>query len=262
MHLDEIVARKRKAWASTDPPYRIDRGRTRPAQPGRFAAALVRPDVSIIAEVKPRSPSKGDLWPADRALPLANAYREGGARAVSVLADEPFFGGSPDLVRAVAGAVDVPVLFKDFVVDPRQVTLAHSCDADAVLVIARAVDDARLADILAAAGELGIDALVETFTAGEVDRALRAGARIVGVNNRDLDTFTVDLDNALRLRRLVPDGVVTVSESGIRDRADVERVAAQGFDACLIGETLLTSEDPARAVAGLVGVAAAREVAA
>jgi indole-3-glycerol phosphate synthase len=260
MHLDQIIATKREQWAAT---ATADPGeRRRPVRPGRFAAAVSGQSVGIIAEVKPRSPSKGDLWPAAKAVPLALAYEAGGAAAISVLAEEQFFGGGPDLVRQVVEAVSVPVLFKDFVVDPRQVELANACGADAVLVIVRAVDDALLADIHATADGLGLDALVETFTESEVERALAVGARLVGVNNRDLDTFTVDLGNSARLRGLIPADVPTVSESGLRDRADITRVAAIGFTGCLIGETLLTSENQVEAVRGLTGVPVSQEVAA
>ncbi|MGA4838094.1 indole-3-glycerol phosphate synthase TrpC [Streptomyces sp. G45] len=253
MHLDEIVARKRAFWRTGGHPVPTS-GPARPDGAGRFRAALSKPDVSVIAEVKPKSPSKGDLWPAAEAVPLAKEYAAGGARAVSVLADEPFFGGSPALVAEVRSAVELPVLFKDFVVDTRQVALAHACGADAVLVIVRSLADAELTDVLAAAAEYGLDALVETFTAEDIERALAAGADLIGVNNRDLRTFSVDLDNSARLRARIPDGVVTVSESGLRHRADVTRIGADGYDACLVGETLLTSGSPADAVRDLTGV--------
>jgi indole-3-glycerol phosphate synthase len=260
MHLDQIVARKREQWASAV--KAVPDERTRPLRPGRFAAAVSGPAVGIIAEVKPRSPSRGDLWPRAKAVPLALSYEAGGAAAVSVLAEEQFFGGGPDLVRRVADAVSIPVLFKDFVVDTRQVLLAHATGADALLVIVRAVDDAELADITATAAGLGLDALVETFTEHEVERALAAGATLVGVNNRDLDTFAVDLGNSARLRALVPAGVPAVSESGLRDRADIERVAALGFTGCLVGETLLTSGNQVEAVRELTGVPVTTEVSA
>jgi indole-3-glycerol phosphate synthase len=263
MHLDEIFSHKRDAWRSGRLPRRPPGRRQYPARPGRFAAALVASDVSIIAEVKPRSPSKGNLWPANRALPLARTYAANGARAVSVLADELFFGGSPELVAAVAADVEVPVpvLFKDFTVDVRQVELAHHCGADAVLVIVRGLDDAELRDLCQAARSLGLDALVETFTAPDIDRALAAGASVIGVNNRDLQTFHVDLENSARLRRLIPAGIVTVSESGLGDRADVERVAGYGYDACLVGESLLASVKPGAALRALCGVPAKERVA-
>ncbi|WP_341716777.1 indole-3-glycerol phosphate synthase TrpC [Micromonospora sp. FIMYZ51] len=263
MHLDEIVAAKRSAWSGTRPPAGSRAGgRATPARPGAFAAALGGSEVGIIAEVKPKSPSKGDLLPRTEAVPLARTYAAAGAAAVSVLADTPYFGGSPDLVAEVANdpEVTVPVLFKDFLVDVRQVQLAYDCGADAVLVIVRAVDDARLADLLAAAGDLGLDALVETFTEEEVERAVRAGAQIIGVNNRDLRTFEVDLDNSVRLHRLIPPAVLTVSESGLNTAADIARIAAQGFSAALIGESLLTSNDPAEKLRSLRGVPIAQAV--
>ena len=258
MHLDQIIAHKREQWAGAV--KAVPDARTRPLRPGRFTAAVSGPDVGIIAEVKPRSPSKGNLWPRAKAVPLALSYEAGGAAAVSVLAEEQFFGGGPDLVRLVADAVAIPVLFKDFVVDTRQGELAHAAGADGVLVIVRAVDDAELADIAATAADLGLDALVETFTEHEVERALSVGASLIGVNNRDLDTFAVDLGNSARLRDLIPDDVPTVSESGLRDRADIERVAAIGFTGCLIGETLLTSADQVQAVRELTGVRTTAEV--
>lgn len=260
MHLDQIIAHKREQWAAATVANPGER--TRPLRPGRFTAALDTAAVGIIAEVKPRSPSKGDLWPADKAVPLALSYEAGGAAAISVLAEELFFGGGPHLVAQVAAAVSIPVLFKDFVVDPRQVELAYAAGADAVLVIVRAVADAELADITATAADLGLDALVETFTEHEVERALAVGAGLIGVNNRDLDTFAVDLDNSARLRDLIPAGIPTVSESGLRHRADIERVARIGFTGCLIGETLLTSDNQVAAVRELTGVPTTRAVAA
>lgn len=261
MHLDQIIAHKREQWAGTAGV--IPGERTRALRPGRFTDAVRGPRVGIIAEVKPRSPSKSrELWPRDKAVPLALSYEAGGTAAVSVLAEEQFFGGGADLVRKVADAVSIPVLFKDFVVDTRQVQLAHAAGADAVLVIVRAVDDAELADVTATAHDLGLDALVETFTEQEIERALGAGAQLVGVNNRDLDTFTVDLDNSARLRGLVPAGIPVVSESGLRHRADIERVASIGFTGCLIGETLLTSKNQVEAVRELTGVVANLEAAA
>jgi indole-3-glycerol phosphate synthase len=254
VYLDEIIAYKRELMRTQGKRSRPVASRPRPAQAGRFAAALCQPDVSIIAEVKPRSPSKGDLWPVDRAVPLARSYVAGGARALSVLADEPFFGGSPELVADVASAVDVPVLFKDFIVDVRQVEVAHACGADGILVIVRSLADAELADIMAAAADLRLDPLVETFTLADIDRAVRVGATIIGINNRDLHTFTVDLGNSAQLRTHIPAAAVAVSESGLRQRSDVESVAGHGFDACLIGETLLISADPGKAVHALVGV--------
>lgn len=252
MYLDRIIARKKEQWAGIA--GTLPGARTRPLRPGRFAKALNGPRVGIIAEVKPRSPAGGELWPRDEAVPLALSYQAGGAAAVSVLAEEQFFGGGADLVRQVADAVRIPVLFKDIVVDIRQVKLAYAAGADALTVIVRAVDDPLLTDIIDTARGLGLDALVETFTADEVERAVVAGATIVGVDNRDLDTSEVDLGKAARLRDLIPTEIPAVSESGLRDRADVERVAEIGFSGCLVGEALLTSADKEQAVRALTGV--------
>ncbi|WP_306317862.1 MULTISPECIES: indole-3-glycerol-phosphate synthase [unclassified Streptomyces] len=256
MHLDDIIAAKRAAWSGPRAADAAARGRLNPVVPGRFAAALSGPDVSVIAEIKPKSPSKGHLLDPELAVPTARKYVAGGASAVSVLGDTPYFGGSPELVRTVAEHPDitVPVLFKDFLVDTRQVRLAHDCGADAVLVIVRAVDDVLLRDLVQTAHGLGIEALVETFGQDEVDRALTANARVIGINNRDLATFTVDLDNAARLRRDIPRGVLTVSESGLSGRPDIDRIAVAGFDAALIGESLLSSPDPAAQVRSYAGV--------
>ncbi|MET9361913.1 indole-3-glycerol phosphate synthase TrpC [Streptomyces sp. NPDC006632] len=257
MHLDEIVARKREDWSRiTGTPALGER--PTPAVPGTFADALRGPDVSVIAEVKPKSPSKGELLPLDRALDTARAYAASGASAVSVLADTPFFGGSPELVASIAAdpQVTVPVLYKDFLVDARQVELAHQTGADAVLLIVRAVDDVLLKDLIQAASGFGLDALVETFTAQEIERALAAGAQLIGINNRDLQTFSVDLENSAKLRTLIPQGVLTVSESGIGGRRDMERIAGHGFDGVLVGENLLSAADTGSALGELLGVRA------
>jgi indole-3-glycerol phosphate synthase len=256
VHLDEIVARKREDWSRITGVPSLGAERPAPAVPGTFAAALRGAEVSVIAEVKPKSPSKGQLLAPERAAGQARSYAAAGASAVSVLADTPFFGGSPELVAEIAAdpQVTVPVLYKDFLVDVRQVELAHRTGADAVLLIVRAVDDVLLKDLLQTAAGLGLDALVETFTAQEIERALAAGATIVGINNRDLQTFSVDLENSARLRAGIPAGVLTVSESGIGGRADLERVAGHGFDAALIGENLLGAADAAQALTALLGV--------
>ncbi|MFE9424002.1 indole-3-glycerol-phosphate synthase [Kitasatospora sp. NPDC006697] len=257
MHLDEIVARKREEWSRiTGVPELAAAGRTAAPVAGRFAAAIGGPEMAVIAEVKPKSPTKGQLLPLERAVETARGYAAEGASAVSVLADTPFFGGSPELVAQVAGdpQVTVPVMYKDFLVDVRQVELAHRTGADAVLLIVRAVGDPLLADLVQAARELELDAVVETFTAEEIDRALTAGASIIGINNRDLQTFAVDLENSARLRERIPAGVLTVSESGISGREDLRRIADHGFDACLVGENLLTAADRGKALGELLGL--------
>lgn len=220
----------------------------------RFADAVRRPDeVTVIAEYKRRSPSAGNI--AEGRLPeqVARAYEQGGAAALSVLTDETYFGGSLDDLRAARAATTLPVLRKDFVADALQVWEARAAGADAVLLIVRMLDDARLRDHVALAAELGFAALVEVHDATELERALAAGAGLVGINNRDLDTFGTDLDVALTLAHRVPEDVVLVAESGIRSGADVARLGEAGVDAVLVGESLMRAPDIRVAVRDLVG---------
>ncbi|MDQ3979086.1 MAG: indole-3-glycerol phosphate synthase TrpC [Actinomycetota bacterium] len=222
----------------------------RAAPPPRdFCAALTRPGLSVIAEVKRRSPSKGDLAPdLDPAL-VAKAYAEGGAAALSVLTDEQYFGGSPADLAAARAACDLPTLRKDFTVDPRDVADARIMGADAILLIVAALADSELGRFLALATQLGLTALVEVHDEEELDRAVAAGATVVGINQRNLRTFAVDRSLASRLRNRIPPGVVTVAESAIRTAADVP----PGFDAVLVGESLVTAPDPFSAVRQLRG---------
>ena len=248
--LAEIVAahRRRAAGDSRDLDRLIDRAEAAPP-PRDFRAALAAPGVSVIAEVKRRSPSKGDLAPElDPAL-VAKSYAEGGAAALSVLTDAEYFGGSAADLAAARAACDLPVLRKDFTVDDRDLADARLMGADAVLLIVAAVDDDELRRFLALARHLDLTALVEVHDEAELDRALGAGAPVVGINQRNLKTFTVDRSLAARLRLRIPPGVLTVAESGIRTAADVP----PSFDAVLVGESLVTSRDPAAAVRQLRG---------
>jgi indole-3-glycerol phosphate synthase len=227
-----------------------------PPSPHRdFAAVLRQPGLSVIAEVKRRSPSKGllraDLDPGR----LAAQYARGGATAISCLTDAEFFGALPDDLARVRAATDLPILRKDFIVDERQVAESHRAGADAILLIARILDCKQLADFLRLGHDLGLAVLVEVHDEAELDRALSAGGEIVGINNRDLDTFAVSLETSFRLRPRVPAGRTAVAESGIRDRADVAALEQAGFDAILVGESLVTADDPAAALAGLRGEA-------
>jgi len=218
-------------------------------------SALVRADrrLAVIAEIKRRSPSKGALAPDLDPAATARAYADGGAAALSVLTDREHFGGSLDDLAAARAAVDLPVLRKDFVVDELQVYETRAV-ADAVLLIAAAIpDDGRLRALHALAVELGLAVLVEAHDAPEIDRALAAGARIVGVNARDLGTFAEDLSTPERLAGRMPEGVVAVAESAIRSAADAARMAAAGFDAVLVGEMLVRSADPAATLRDLAG---------
>jgi indole-3-glycerol phosphate synthase len=222
------------------------------APPARgFATALRMPGLSVIAEVKRRSPSAGvlaaDLDPAER----AEAYQEGGAAAVSVLTEPDHFAGAPGDLVAARLAVEIPVLRKDFVVDPAQIWQSRALGADAVLLIAAILDDRELSGLLAAAGAAGLEALVEVHDEHEAERAVAAGAGLIGVNNRDLATFRVDLATAERIRPLLPDDAVTVAESGVSGPPGAARMAAAGFDAILVGEALVRAEDPAALVVAL-----------
>jgi len=208
--------------------------------------------IAVIAEVKRRSPSKGELDPGLDPSKVAPAYEAGGATCLSVLTDREFFGGSPDDLRAAREACSVPVLRKDFTVTPADVYDARAMGADAVLLIVAALDGPLLRECLEEAGDIGIDALVEVHSAPELDTALAVGATLVGVNQRDLETFEVDRHLARALRTTIPDHVVTVAESGIRDGSDVAALRAAGFDAVLVGETFVRSVDRAVAVADLV----------
>jgi indole-3-glycerol phosphate synthase len=217
-----------------------------------FAARLGGDGLHVIAEVKRRSPSKGDLAigldPAD----LARAYEAGGASCLSVLTDVEFFGGSVDDLAVARAAVDLPVLRKDFTVSAADVYDARAMAADCVLLIAAALDDGELAELHGLARDLGLDALVEIHDEAELDRALAVEATLVGVNQRDLVTFEVDTDRAVRLAPQMPDGVVRVAESGITGPADAARLRAAGYHAVLVGEHLVRSGDPATAVRHLV----------
>jgi indole-3-glycerol phosphate synthase len=219
-----------------------------------FVAALAGGCVAVVAEVKRRSPSAGDLRADLDAGARALAYVAGGARAVSVQTDEAFFGGTIADLAAVARAVTVPVLRKDFIVDELQLLEARAAGASAVLLIVRALDAARLRDLVRAARGLGLETLVEAHTESELEAALAVDASVVGVNSRDLDTLVVDLAVAERLLTLVPAGVPAVGESGVRSAADVERLARAGADAVLVGGALSVASDPAAAVRGLARV--------
>ncbi len=252
-YLDRIVAAHRAAAAADERPLAPLLEAAAGAPPVRpFAGALRGHEgVAVIAEIKRRSPSRGQLAPGLVAAEAAQIYQAGGAAALSVLTDAEFFGGSPADLGQARAACRLPVLRKDFTVDPRDVLDARIMGADAVLLIVAALDDAELGTLVALAAEVGLDALVEVHDEAEIDRALAAGATVVGVNQRDLVTFAVDPDRALRLAPLLPPEAVRVAESGIAGPGDVDRLAGAGYDAVLVGEWLVTSSDPAQAVRSL-----------
>lgn len=257
-YLDRILLAHRAAADADVRPLDdlIERARTMPAPRG-FAAALrsaATTGLAVIAEVKRRSPSKGELAPDLDPATTAASYAAGGAACLSVLTDAEFFGGSPADLQAARAAVTIPVLRKDFTVGPRDVCDARLMGADAVLLIVAALDDRELADLHDLAGDVGLDVLVEVHDERELDRALAVGAAIVGVNQRDLVTFEVDHARAVRVGKAMPDGIVRVAESGIRGPEDAAALAAAGFHAVLVGESLVTAGDRAASVAALRSV--------
>ena len=209
-----------------------------------FLAALTKPGLSVVAEVKRASPSRGLIEGELDPVALAAQYAAGGAAAISVLTEPRYFLGSLEDLRRVREAVDVPVLRKDFLLDPVQIWEARAAGADAVLLIVAALDDATLGDLLVLTHEIGMEALVEVHNPAELERSRAAGARVIGVNNRDLGTFDVDLNTAERLAPLLADVPVGVAESGIWTREDARRMAAAGYDAVLVGESLVRAPDP------------------
>ena len=221
----------------------------------RFARALAREGrVNVIAECKRRSPSRGVLAAAYDPVALATQYERGGAAAISVLTEPAFFDGALEHLAAVRRAVALPLLRKDFIVDEYQLLEARASGADAVLLIVAALAPADLVRRQARARELGLAALVEVHDEIELARAVDAGARLIGVNNRNLRTLQVDVDASYRLAAAMPAGVVAVSESGLQARADLERLAAAGYRAFLIGERFMTDPDPAGAIHSLIGI--------
>ncbi|MCF6285117.1 MAG: indole-3-glycerol phosphate synthase TrpC [Candidatus Hydrogenedentes bacterium] len=256
MILDPILENKRaevetrkKSVPLSDLEEKIDLLR----KPRDFRAALREDGISLIAEIKRASPSKGDILPDVDAVEIASLYEHTGARAISVLTDEKFFKGKLEDLTNVHRHVHVPCLRKDFIVDAYQIYEARAASADAILLIVRALSDEEIKSFYQLARKLGMDVLVETHTAEEIERALNAGAHIIGINNRDLDTLEVDVNRSLELKKLVPGGNVLVSESGIYTREQVAKLEDGGVDAILVGESLLTSNDIGAKLRELLG---------
>jgi indole-3-glycerol phosphate synthase len=253
-YLSGIIAAHRAA-AAEDPrdPATLVAGARSAQAPRSFLAALSRPETVVIAEIKRRSPSRGDLAPDLDPAAVAASYEEGGAGCLSVLTDAQFFGGSAGDLSAARGACSMPVLRKDFTVCEADVADARLMGADAVLLIVAALSDGELDSLRSLASELSLDALVEVHDEDELERALGCGAEIVGVNQRDLQTFDVDTTVAARLASRIPSSVVAVAESGIKTSDDVARLADSGFQAVLVGETLVTAPDAVLATRALTG---------
>lgn len=219
----------------------------------RFQKALQRPGISYICEVKKASPSKGLIAPEFPYLKIAREYEEAGAAAVSCLTEPFYFQGSDRYLEEIAKTVKIPVLRKDFTVDSYMIYQAKMLGASAVLLICGLLGDGQLQEYRELAEELGLDALTEAHDEKELERALKAGTRIIGINNRDLRTFQVDRNNSIRLRKLAPADVLFVSESGIKTPEDIRQLRKSGVDAVLIGETLMRSPDKKAALEALNG---------
>jgi indole-3-glycerol phosphate synthase len=260
-YLDTIIAAHRAGAIEDGRELKAVMAETVRALPVRSFVRAIRRGVAdegmaVISEIKRRSPSKGDLDPNLDPAEVARDYEAGGAACLSVLTDREFFGAEQGDLQTARSSCSLPVLRKDFTVSALDVCDARNMDADAVLLIVAALTDPELIAFLAIARELGMTALVEVHDEHELDRALGVGADVIGVNQRDLKTFEVDHERALRLGQMIPDGIVSVAESGIRDSVDVRRLADAGYQAVLVGETLVRSGDRRAAVHGLLGAGA------
>lgn len=255
--LDEILAHKREELVEARrrvPPHEMAERAERAAPPRGFRRALEAAEPpAVIAELKRRSPSRGEIRPDFDPVRCAREYAEGGAAALSVLTDERYFGGRLEFLPAVRAAVELPLLRKDFLVDAYQVDEALAAGADAVLLIVAALDAAQLRDLHAYARRRGLDVLVEVHDERELEAALAVGTDLLGVNNRDLRRFVTDLAVTERLAPRVPPGVLLVAESGIAAAADVERLARAGARAFLVGESLMSQPQPGAALRRLRG---------
>ena len=251
--LREIVRAKRKEL-KTGPRLEEVRARSKDASPVRpFKAALKKQgEISLIAEIKRASPVKGEFNSKLNPAKIAAAYERAGASAISALTNSFFRGSNADL-QAARGAVAIPVLRKEFIVEPVQIWESRAIGADAILLLAQILDKRQLAEFREMAAELGMASLVEVFTEEELDVALESRPEILGVNNRDLETFEVDLGRSLKLQRRVPREIIFVSESGISKRSEVERLREAGIDAMLVGEELVKAKDPEARVRELLG---------
>ena len=251
MNILDKIAASAKERAERDKKAGLQSAKPRP--PFLFEQALRRPGFHFICEIKKASPSKGVIAEDFPYTDIAREYEEAGAAAISVLTEPDYFQGSDSYLAEIRETAGVPLLRKDFTVDPFQIEQAACLGADAILLICAILTPAELSEYIKTADRIGLSCLVEAHDEDELKAALRAGARVVGVNNRDLKTFAVDMSNSIRLRKLVPDDVVFVSESGVRSAGDVELLRQNGINAVLIGETLMRSPDKKAALAELRG---------
>jgi indole-3-glycerol phosphate synthase len=251
---EELQRRKRET-----PAEQLEDRLAAQSPPRSLSAALTAPGISVIAEFKRRSPSAGTLREGADPGDIAGAYQRGGASALSVLTEGPNFGGSLEDLRAARGRCELPILRKDFIVDTYQLLEARAAGADAVLLIVAALDADELTRLHGAARALGLDVLVEVHDREEVQRALAAGAELIGINNRDLRDFSVDVSRTALLRGSIPKGIAVVSESGIDGSGQLHSLESDGVDAVLVGEALMRAADPERALRELIGGAGATE---
>ena len=255
--LDRIVAARRESVAHRKrvlPVVALKIAVEKKAPPPRdFAAALSRDSINVIAELKKASPSRGVLRQEYAPAVLAEALEHAGAAALSVLTEEDFFSGSLADLKEASRVTKIPILRKDFIVDPWQVWETRASGADAFLLIAAILSDAALRELLDLGRSLKMEPLVEVYTREELDRVIAAGARIIGVNNRDLRDFQVHLETSLTLVEAIPEDCIAVSESGLRSHEDLLRLRRAGFDAFLIGEHLMSDPDPAASMRALIG---------
>jgi indole-3-glycerol phosphate synthase len=254
--LDRIVERTRERLREepmeVEDVRRAARDRKAERTPFAFRSALARDAVNVIAEIKSASPSAGTIVDDPNVEEIAREYKRGGAAAISVVTEPEFFRGDVDWIARAKAASKLPVVMKDFVVEPSQIMRGIAAGADAILLLASLLDARRIMDFIGLMDAYGCDALVEVHDEAELERAVEGGARLIGVNNRDLRDFHVDLATSERLGALMPANAIRVAESGIRTRADVDRLRAAGFNAFLVGESLLRQNDRAAAVRALV----------
>jgi indole-3-glycerol phosphate synthase len=250
--LDEIIRHKRQElrgrWRDSDMPGLRAKAKAAPACKDFLGALKEQAGEAIVAEVKKAAPSAGELSPQVNAADQARKYVRGGATALSVLTDSRYFGGSLQDLKAVRAKVDLPILQKDFIVDPRQIMEAKICGADAILLIVKALSDEEFASLYSLAGRLGLTALVEVNTADELERALQVNPKIIGVNNRNLATLEISMGTTARLGSLLPKDCLLLSASGIKAPAEIKNLQKDGAEAFLIGTSLMKAKNPAQAL--------------
>lgn len=257
MILDDIVARKKERLIelkSKSIQAKLEKAATLASKPRDFTAALKQGGKpAVIAEIKKASPSAGEIRPNFEVAEIAKGYERAGAAAISVITEEDFFHGKLSYLTEVKTAVSLPILCKDFIIDPIQVVAARAAGADALLLIAAILEQSSLLELLAMARDLSMACLVEVHNEEEMERVLTTDARIIGINNRNLRTFQVSLDTTFRLRPSIPSDRLVVSESGIQEQSDVQSLASAAVDAVLVGTSLMRAEDPEAKLRELLG---------